>query len=106
VPRTASETLAEPAGETLQVSALPLRPGDVDFHLYLEGAKSGLVPLRAVSISAVSATGRHADVSFYVAGVGHDIAVASLARGVWQVHVAGRDGAGHRLDGSFAIPIN
>ncbi len=106
VPRTASETLAEPAGETLEVYVLPLRPGNVDLHLYLEGTTSARVPFRSIAMSAVSSTGRHANVSFYQAGVGHEIAEVHLTRGVWDFHVSGGDGAGRRLGGSFAVPIN
>jgi cation-transporting ATPase V len=106
VPRTASETLAEPAGETLEIYALPLKPGRVDLHLYLEGTTSARVSFRSISMNAISATGRRAKVAFYNAGTGHDIAEVPLTRGVWDFHVAGSDGAGHRLGGSFAIPIN
>jgi cation-transporting ATPase V len=106
VPRTASETLVEPAGETLEIYALPLKPGKVDLHLYLEGTTSARVSFRSISMTAISATGRRAKVAFYNAGTGHDIAEVPLTRGVWDFHVAGRDGAGHRLGGSFAVPIN
>jgi copper-transporting P-type ATPase V len=106
VPRTASITLAEPAGETLEVYALPLRPGDVNLHLYLEGTTSARVAFRSISMRAVSATGRQAKVSFYVAGTGHDIAEAQLTRGIWDFHVGGFDGAGRPLRGSFAVPVN
>ena len=85
---------------------LPLRPGNVDLHLYLEGATSARVPFRSISMSAVSSTGRHAKVSFYEAGAGHEIAEVRLTRGVWGFHVSGGDGAGRRLGGSFAVPIN
>ncbi len=106
VPRTASVTLAEPAGETLQIYALPLRPGNVNLHLYLAGTTSARVGFRSIAMRATSATGEHADVTFYVAGTGHDIAEARLTRGVWDFHVAGVDAAGRPLRGSFAVPIN
>jgi hypothetical protein len=48
----------------------------------------------------------HARVSFYRAGTGHEIAEVRLTRGVWDFHVAGLDGAGRQLSGSFAVPIN
>jgi copper-transporting P-type ATPase V len=106
VPRSASETLAEPAGETLEIYALPLKPGKVDLHLYLEGTTSARASFHSISMSAVSATGRRATVSFYNAGTGHDIAEVPLTRGVWEFRLAGSDGMGHRLGGSFAVPIN
>jgi cation-transporting ATPase V/Cu+-exporting ATPase len=106
VPRTASITLTEPAGETLEIYALPLRPGDVNLHLYLEGTTSARVSYRSISMRAISSTGTRARVNLYVAGTGHDIAEVQLTRGVWDFHVAGADGAGRPLSGSFAIPIN
>ncbi len=106
VPRTAAFTLAEPAGETLEVEALPLRPGNVNLHLYLEGATSARVSFRSISMRATSQTGARAKVAYYVAGTGHDIAEVHLTRGVWDIHIAGADGAGRPLSGSFAVPIN
>jgi cation-transporting ATPase V len=106
VPRTASITLAEPAGETLEVYAEPLRPGNVDLHLYLEGATSARVGYRSIAMRAASQRGAQAKVSFYRAGTGHEIAEVHLTRGVWDFHVTGEDGAGRRLSGSFAVPIN
>jgi cation-transporting ATPase V len=106
VPRTASETLAEPAGKTLEIYALPLKPGKVDLHLYLEGTTSARVGFRALSMNAVSATGRRAKVTLYDAGTGHDIAEVPLTQGVWDFHISGSDSSGQRLGGSFAVPIN
>jgi cation-transporting ATPase V/Cu+-exporting ATPase len=106
VPRTASITLREPAGETLEVYAEPLQPGNVNLHLYLEGTTSARVGYRSISMSAVSQAGAYAKVTFYHAGTGHEIAEVHLTRGVWDFHVAGVDGAGRRLSGSFAVPIN
>ncbi|HLH14910.1 MAG TPA: HAD-IC family P-type ATPase, partial [Solirubrobacteraceae bacterium] len=106
VPRTASVTLAERGGESLEVYALPLRPGDVNLHLYLQSAGGARPTFRSISMSAMSSSGRHATVRFYVAGPGHDIAEVRLTRGIWDFHVAGRDGAGRPLRGSFAVPIN
>jgi len=106
VPRTASQALPEPAGETLQVYVEPLRPGNVNVHLYLEGATSARIPFRSIAMSATSSTGQHASVTLYVAGVGHEIAEVRLTRGVWGFHVTGSDGAGRHLSGSFAVPIN
>jgi cation-transporting ATPase V/Cu+-exporting ATPase len=106
VPRTASVALSEPAGETLEIYALPLRPGIVDLHLYLEGTTSARPSFRSIAMHATSSTDQHASVSFYTAGTGHDIAEVRLTRGVWNFHVTGADGAGHSLSGSFAVPIN
>jgi cation-transporting ATPase V len=106
VPRTASITLREPAGETLEVYAEPLRPGNVNLHLYLEGTTSARVGYHSISMGAVSQAGAHAKVTFYHAGTGHEIAEVRLTRGVWDFHVAGADGAGRPLGGSFAVPIN
>jgi cation-transporting ATPase V len=106
VPSEASETLHEPAGETLEVSVLPLRPGNVDLHLYLLGATGARIGYRSISTLATSATGAHAKVSYYVAGTGHDIAETQLTRGVWKFQITGVDAYGHDLRGSFAVPIN
>jgi cation-transporting ATPase V len=106
VPRSASETLREPAGETLEVYVERLKPGTVNLHLYLEGATGARPSFHTLSMLATSASGSHAKVNFYVAGTGHEIAETQLTRGVWKFQVAGSDGAGHRLSGSFAVPIN
>jgi copper-transporting P-type ATPase V len=106
VPRTASVTLAEPGGETLEIYAEPLRPGNVNLHLYLDGTTSARVSFHSISMTATSDTGAHAKVNFYVAGTGHDIAEVHLTRGAWNFHVAGLDGGGRPLKGSFALPIN
>jgi copper-transporting P-type ATPase V len=105
VPSSASIALKQPAGETLQVYALPLRPGEVELHLYLLGP-GGEVRYRALAIAATSATGAHAKFAIYVAGPGHYIAVTHLTRGVWEVRVHGADAAGRTLGGAFALPIN
>ena len=106
VPRSASITLAEPAGQTLEIYAESLRPGEVNLHLYLEGTTSARVSFRAISMRASSQSGKHAPVAFYHAGTGHEIAEVRLTRGVWEFRVAGADGAGRPLSGSFALPIN
>ncbi len=107
VPRSASITLAEPAGETLEVYAEPLRPGNVNLHLYLEGTTSARVgyPLDR-DARHLRRRAAHANVNFYTAGTGHEIAEVRLTRGVWDFHVAGADAAGRPLRGSFALPIN
>ncbi len=106
VPRSASITLAEPAGQTLEVYAESLRPGEVNLHLYLEGTTSARVSFRSISMRATSQSGANARVAFYDAGTGHEIAEVRLARGVWDFHIAGADGTGRPLSGSFALPIN
>jgi copper-transporting P-type ATPase V len=106
VPRTASVTIPQPAGATLEVYVEPLKPGLVNLHLYLERAAGQRPSFRAISLQAVSATGARTKVNYYVAGTGHDIAQARLTRGVWEFQIAGIDGAGHRLRASFAVPIN
>jgi cation-transporting ATPase V len=106
VPSTASITLSEPAGETLEVYAEPLRPGNVNLHLYLEGTTSARVGYRSIAMRATSQTGASAKVNFYTAGTGHEIAEVHLTRGVWEFRVAGADAAGRPLRGSFALQIN
>ncbi len=106
VPSTASVTLPQPAGETIEVSAEPLKPGLVNLHLYLERAAGPRPSFRSISLRAISATGARAKVNYYVAGPGHDIAQTRLTRGVWKFQITGFDGAGHSLHGSFAVPIN
>ena len=106
VPRTASFTLREQAGQTLEVYAEPLRPGNVNLHLYLESTTSGRVGYRSIFMSATSQTGAKAKVTFYDAGIGHEIAQVRLTRGAWDFHIAGADGAGRALRGSFAVQIN
>ncbi len=106
VPTSASETLREPGGETLEVYIEHLKPGAVDLHLYLVGTTSARPSFRTISMLATSASGTHAKVAFYRAGTGHEIAETQLTRGVWNFQIAGSDGTGQRLSGSFAVPIN
>jgi heavy metal translocating P-type ATPase len=106
VPSSASETLHEPGSETLEVYIEHLKPGAVDLHLYLVGTTSARPDFRTISILATSSSGAHAKVDYYNAGPGHQIAEAQLTRGVWKFQIAGSDGTGHSLSGSFAVPIN
>jgi copper-transporting P-type ATPase V len=107
VPSSASETLREPAGETLEVYIERLKPGTVNLHLYLEGHTAGARPsFRTLSMLATSASGTHAKVNFYEAGTGHEIAETQLTRGVWKFQIDGSDGTDNRLNGSFAVPVN
>ena len=56
---------------------------------------------------ATSQTGRHAPrQASTTPAPGHDIAEVHLTRGVWEFQIAGADGAGRPLRGSFAVPIN
>jgi hypothetical protein len=106
VPSSASETLHEPAGETLEVYIERLKPGTVNLHLYLQGTGSARTSFHTLSMHAISATGVHAKVNFYEAGTGHEIAETQLTRGVWKFQVTGSDATGHSLSGSFAVPVN
>lgn len=106
VPGTASVTLPQPAGETLEVYVEPLKPGLVNLHLYLERATGPRPSFHSIALRATSATGARANVDYYLAGTGHDIAQARLTRGVWKFQIAGVDDAGHSLRGSFTVPIN
>ncbi len=106
VPSSASETLHEPAGETLEVYIERLKPGTVNLHLYLQGTGSARPSFRTLSMRATSAAGAHAKVNFYEAGTGHQIAETQLTRGVWKFQVTGSDATGHSLSGSFAVPVN
>jgi hypothetical protein len=105
VPNTASISLAQPGGATLQVYALPLVPGTVNMHLYLS-SPSGTRRFRAIAISASSSAGARVPVRLYVAGPGHDIAEAHLTRGVWKFTVSGTQASGRPLRGVFALQIN
>jgi cation-transporting ATPase V/Cu+-exporting ATPase len=106
VPSSASTTLTEPAGETLQVLATPLRPGLVNVHLYLDGRTSRRVTFGSMAVSAMSAAGARAVATVLSGGPGHDIAQFHLSTGVWKLGLVGADGGGHRLGGSVTIPIN
>jgi copper-transporting P-type ATPase V len=106
VPSSASETLRETGGETLDVYIERLKPGTVNLHLYLEGATSSRASFHTLSMLATSASGTHANVNFYMAGTGHEIAETQLTRGVWRFQIVGSDGTGHSLSGSFAVPVN
>ncbi len=103
-PSEAARTIAEPGGESLAIDALPLQPGNVALHVYLTGA-SGQPTLESIAMSATSNTGAHAPVTFFRAGPAHFIGQVHLSRGEWSLRISGADGAGHRLGGSFTIPI-
>ena len=104
-PSEAARTIAEPAGESLIVDALPLQPGNVALHVYLTGP-TGQPTLQSIAMSATSSTGATAPVQFYRAGPAHFIGQARLTRGEWSFGISGADGAHHVLDGSLTIPIS
>jgi len=106
VPRTASFTLPETAGETLEIYVEPLRPGPVNVHMYLEGTTSARIGYRSIAIAGRSSTGRRARIGLYDAGTGHDIGEAHLSRGVWSFHVTGADQHGRPLRGTFTVQVN
>jgi cation-transporting ATPase V/Cu+-exporting ATPase len=106
VPASVSRTLAEPSGESLQVYVPKLRPGLVLMHFYLLNDTSTRPDFRSIAVTARSSTGARAAVTLFVAGPGHEQGLATLATGVWQLRVTGTDGGGHRLHGSFVLPIN
>ncbi len=104
-PSEAARTIAEPAGESLVVDALPLQPGNVALHVYLAGSTSQPT-FQSIAMSAISSTGATAHVRFFRAGPAHFIGQVRLTRGEWLFRISGGDGAHHSLDGSFTIPIS
>jgi soluble P-type ATPase len=102
VPQSAELTLHEPAGETLQVWTSSLRPGGLQVHFQLLGANGQRVSVQSLRLTGVSDKGR----TSYVAGPGHEISEMDLSLGVWKLDVTGGDTHGHRLGGSFVLPIN
>jgi cation-transporting ATPase V len=103
-PSEVARTIPESHGESLAINALPLQPGNVAVHVYLTAA-SGQPTLQSVAMNATSNTGAHARVAFFRAGPAHFIGQVHLGRGEWSLRISGADGAGHRLGGSFTIPI-
>jgi hypothetical protein len=104
-PSEAARAISEPAGETLDINALPLQPGNVAVHVYLVGS-SGQPTIRTMAMQAVSSTGATATVRFFRAGPAHFIGQVRLTRGEWSLRISGVDGDSHRLGGSFTIPID
>jgi cation-transporting ATPase V/Cu+-exporting ATPase len=104
-PSEVARTIAEPNGETLDVNALPLQPGNVALHTYLVSATSQPT-LQSIAMTSTSSTGATATVRFYRAGPAHFIGQVDLTRGEWTFRIAGSDGAQHALGGSFTIPIS
>jgi cation-transporting ATPase V len=105
-PSEAARTIAEPNGETLDVNALPLQPGNVALHTYLVSGASTQPTLRSIAMTATSSTGAKTAVRFYRAGPAHFVGQVRLTRGEWEFRISGSDGARHALGGSFTIPIN
>jgi copper-transporting P-type ATPase V len=106
-PSEAARTIAEPHGESLAINTLPLAPGNVAVHVYLTG-ETGQPTLRSIAMTATSATGAQTGgvpVTFLRAGPAHFIGQVRLTSGKWTFQIAGADGAGRRLRGSFTIPI-
>jgi cation-transporting ATPase V/Cu+-exporting ATPase len=106
VPAEASHTFTAPAGDSVQVVVTPLLAGTVDVHFYLSNATNAPTTFGRIPISATSASGRHAVGTVYILAPDHDFGTIRLGTGVWSLHVGVTDSAGHRLGGSFAVPIN
>jgi cation-transporting ATPase V len=108
VPSALSQTIVEPAGASLQIQAYPLRPGEVQIHLYVLASSStaSQTGFRSLALSATSDRGTHVTARIYTVDPHHAIALIRLTVGVWAVHVTGVETAGHRLHGSLALPIN
>jgi copper-transporting P-type ATPase V len=106
-PPTANRTLAEPDGETLLITAVPLLPGNVQLHTYLVSASSSQPSFRTLSMSATSdVTGAVAAVRVLPAGPQHEIGQVDLrSTGDWTIRLSGTDAARHPLTGTFTIPV-
>jgi cation-transporting ATPase V/Cu+-exporting ATPase len=104
-PPTATRLIAEPAGETLQVTAEPLLPGRVELHSYLASASSTQPTFANISMRGESEAGATATPRFFSAGPSHAIGQVNLSRGTWRFTVSGSDGDHHPLGGSFTITV-
>ena len=106
VPRSSSQTLSEPAGESLQVWTSSLRAGPVQVHFQLNSATSGQGDIRTLSLTATSGKGALRSGSISRFSRNHWAAYFSdLTVGVWKFTIDGTDGGGHRLGGSVTLPI-
>jgi cation-transporting ATPase V len=103
-PSEAVRTIAEPGGETLDVNALPLQPGNVALHIYLVG-DTGNPALASIAMTATSGSGKRATVRFYRAGPAHFVGQTRLSSGEWSFRISGADGARRALRGTFTIPV-
>jgi hypothetical protein len=108
VPRSSSQTLREPAGETLQVWTSSLRPGPVQVHFQLNGANGDAgVSIRAIALAATSSRGAHVAGQTARFSANHWAAYFNdLAVGVWKFTITGTDGSHRHLGGSVTLPIN
>ncbi|HEY1774578.1 MAG TPA: cation-translocating P-type ATPase [Solirubrobacteraceae bacterium] len=106
VPANEWHTFTGPGGESVQVEVTPLVAGAVNVHYYLSGATNAPTTFGRIPISATSSTGGHAVGAVYILAPDHDLGTIRLSTGVWDLHVALTDSAGHVLRGSFAVPIN
>jgi hypothetical protein len=105
-PPTVTRIVSEPFGESLQITALPLEPGTVDLHSYLESTSSTQPALRTLAMRGTSETGATAVPRFFAAGPAHSIGEVRLTKGTWTFHITGSDRARHPLSGVFTITIN
>jgi heavy metal translocating P-type ATPase len=104
-PPEVTRLIPEPAGETLQVTAVPLEPGRVELHSYLE-SESGTQPtIATIAMRGVSEAEATVTPRFFRAGPAHSIGQVRLGKGVWRFTVSGTDGAHHELGGSFYITV-
>ncbi|MGO8906451.1 MAG: heavy metal translocating P-type ATPase [Solirubrobacteraceae bacterium] len=104
-PPTATRVVSEPAGESLDITAVPLEPGTVDLHTYLVSSSSTQPTIATIAMQGVSEDGTTATPRFFAAGPAHAIGQVQLKRGVWRFRISGSDGAHHPLGGSFTITI-
>jgi hypothetical protein len=74
--------------------------------VYLYGATSAASISSRIPITATSSTGAVKTGSVYAIAPNHVFGIIRLTTGVWSLHVLVRDSGGHRLGGSFAIPVN
>jgi hypothetical protein len=107
VPASSSQTLTEPAGETLQVYTQSLRPGTVLVHLQLNGATGdATVKIATIALKATSNRGATRTGQIVRFGPSHWGAYVDLTVGVWKVTLNGTDGSHRHLGGSVTLPIN
>ena len=106
VPSSASHTFLGPAGESLQVEVTPLTAGETYVHVYLYGTTSAASISTRIPITATASTGAVKTGSVYTIAPNHVFGVIRLTTGIWSLHVWVKDRVGHRLGGSFAVPIN
>jgi cation-transporting ATPase V/Cu+-exporting ATPase len=107
VPRSSSQTLSEPAGESLQVWTSSLRSGPVQVHFQLNGATNGQGNIATISLIATSGRGERRSGAMSRFSRNHWAAYfPDLGVGVWKFTIDGTDGGGHHLGGSVTLPIN